>query len=220
MGKIKSLILISLFLMGSRVVFSQQKIDYRFGLIGGVNAGLIKANGIGYNSILWRYNIGISLEQRFSSALALVYQFTYSRQGETVKEEDYTPVSGTIHYRQVLSFDYITLPIMVRFRPKRERVFLEAGGQVGSMVHNYFYHTNAPSQGEPIYHTHQLDAGLTSGLGYRFGNHFVLDARYYYGMRPILRDYTYVDPQTGASSFVHLIKWYNRVVFINLSYYF
>ncbi|GAB3223718.1 hypothetical protein GCM10027423_59040 [Spirosoma arcticum] len=116
--------------------------------------------------------------------------------------------------------DYLALPIMLRIRPKGERVFLEVGGQLGYLLDDKFYFKSTPNQVVPIQHTQPVDAGLTGGVGYRLGKHFVVDARYYYGMKPILTDFAVVNPQTGGSTLYVIENWYNRVYLLNLSYYF
>ena len=110
---------------------------------------------------------------------------------------------------------------MLRVRPKGERAFLQAGGQVGTLIHNDFYVTNLPVSvpPSPIQHLTKIDAGLTGGVGYRLGWHFVIDARYYHGMKPLLSDFSSVAPQTGVSILYKREKWYNRVYLLNLTYH-
>lgn len=220
--KTKLSIVLALYLVSLLNAYGQSPITYRLGVIGGANASQIKNNG-GLQDILWRYNAGISLEQRFSPAVALAYELIYTRQGETVNNDYYSLSMGrTVQNKQVITFDYLALPIMLRVRPKGERAFLEIGGQVGRLITNDFYFTNpiSPTPHAPLRNLNKLDWGLTGGIGYRLGKHFVLDARYYYGMKPMLSDFTTIDPQTGASILNRRDKWYNRVYSLNISYYF
>jgi Outer membrane protein beta-barrel domain len=205
--------------IGPFVCSGQSTSAFRLGLIGGVNAGLIK-NQAGYQSILWRYNAGITVEQRFSPAIGLIYQLIYSKQGETVNSRGYNAYTGKTTDKQVIGFDYMALPVMLRVRPKGERAFLEAGGQIGYLIHKSFYLASQPNQVIPIQHTQPIDVGLTGGIGYRLGKHVVVDGRYYYGMKPLRENYTAPDPQTGISTYYRVEKWYNRVWSLNLSYYF
>ncbi|WP_461151975.1 porin family protein [Spirosoma pulveris] len=204
-------------MFGTLVTYGQPNITYQVGLTSGLNAALIK-NNTGLQKSRWTYNVGASLEQRFSPAVALVYQLLYSRQGETVdlKYGGTGPVVG----HQFITFDYVTLPIMLRIRPKAERVFLELGGQVGRLVNNYIRITDPINQEKKFDHTHPWDAGFTGGLGYRIGQHLVIDSRYYHGLKPILADFTSVNPQTGVPMLNRQDTWYNRVYSLNCSYYF
>ncbi|MCX6214583.1 porin family protein [Spirosoma sp.] len=213
----KLIILSGLYLLNNLPISGQHRIDYRFGLIGGLNAALIQKS-TGIQNIRWRYNMGLTLEQRFSPTVSLVYQLLYSRQGETVNLK-YGGTGPTIGH-QYITFDYMTLPIMVRFRPKGEQVFLELGGQVSTLVNNYIYITDPFNQGKPFDNVNQLDVGFTGGLGYRFGKHIVVDTRYYHGTKPILSDFTVVNPQSGVPTLYRQEKWFNRVYSLNLSYYF
>ncbi|WP_177236786.1 porin family protein [Spirosoma endophyticum] len=209
--------MIGLLLTNLFPIYGQHPIDYKLGLIGGVNAALIQ-NSTGIQNIRWRYNLGLAIEQRFSPALGLVYQINYSRQGETVnlKYGGTGPVIG----HQYITFDYVNLAIMARFRPKSERIFIQLGGQLGLLVNDYILVTDPFNQGKSFENVNKLDVGVTGGLGYRFGRHFVIDTRYYHGMKPILSDFISVNPQTGISTFNKQDKWYNRVYSLNLSYYF
>ncbi|GAB3223724.1 hypothetical protein GCM10027423_59050 [Spirosoma arcticum] len=75
-------ILLGLYLISLIAVHGQHRIDYRLGITGGPNANQIKKEQGGLNGIRWRYNAGITLEQRFSPTIALVYELIYSRQGK------------------------------------------------------------------------------------------------------------------------------------------
>lgn len=206
-------------LIGPLSCNAQATSSFRFGLTGGVNAGLIKNYG-GYQSILWRYNAGITAEQRFSGAISLASELIYSKQGETVNMIGYTIYTGNTTDKQFIHFDYIALPVMLRVRPKGERAYLEAGGQIGYLTHNSFHLASQPDQVRSVQHTQPMDLGLIGGIGYRLGKHVMVDGRYYYGMKSILADYTRVDPQTGGVTLVKTDQWYNRVWSLNLSYYF
>lgn len=215
---IKRLIILAyLFSFSTIIVYGQNQPTYLLGITGGPNAALIQ-NSTGLQNIRWRYNVGVSLEQRFSPAIAVVYQLLYSRQGETVNSK-YGGVGPVIGH-QFITFDYVNLPIMVRFRPKGERVFLELGGQLGALVNNYIFITAPFNQGLSFDNANKLDAGFTGGLGYRFGRHIIVDTRYYYGIKPMLADFSSVNVLTGIRTFYRQDKWYNRVYLLNLSYYF
>ncbi|RRB06842.1 porin family protein [Larkinella rosea] len=206
-------------LIGSVSCQAQSIKTLRFGMTGGVNAGLIKKDHLGLQNILWRYKVGITVEKRFHKAMALVGEITYSRQGETVNADTYTIQTGTIKDTQIINFDYVAMPIMLRFRPRSERVFLAIGGQFGYLIDSKFYFASAPDRTTPFAHTNKLDAGLIGGVGFRLGRHLVADLKYFHGMKPILANFTAPDPQTGVPTYYRREGWYNRVFSLNLTYY-
>lgn len=201
-------------------VAPQPGVTYKVGLTGGVNAAQLRQvmpqlQQIVRSHLLWQYNAGLALEQRFSPHIALSYQLLYSKQGSS------TPLTGSLgNDRVVNQFDYISLPIMLRLNRGASKFFLEVGGQGSYLVEGKGYFASSKNQASTFHHVHRLDFGLTGGVGYRLSNHFVMDARYYHGLNPILADYTAPAPQTGIPTAYQVVKWYNRVYSMNLSYYF
>lgn len=207
-------IFLSLYATGVITCLAQSSLSKnRFGLTGGLNASQIQQSTTP-SHLLWRYNAGVTFERSFSSDLGLSYGLIYSRQGNTNK------VTGSVGDDKIItSVDYLNLPIMLRVRPKTERVFIEIGGQIGYLLSGDSYFASSKNQSSDLRHTHHFDVGPTGGVGYRLGTHFVVDLRYYYGTQPILANYTASDPLTGVSTYYNVVKWYNRVYFLNLSYY-
>lgn len=192
---------------------AQSKISYKFGLTGGVNAAQLQQTALSH--LLWRYNAGATLEQSLSPGIRIAYQLTYSQQGSS------TPLTGLLgDDKLVNTFDYLSLPVLLRLSPRTNNLFLEVGGQAGYLLAGKGYFNSAKNQATPFKYTRKFDVGLTGGIGYRLGMHWVVDARYYYGLQPILADHTEPDPQTGIPTFYRVVKWYNRVWSLNMSYYF
>lgn len=187
----------------------------RFGVKAGVNAGQIQTS-LTLTNLLWRYNAGMAFEQQFTRNFALASELIYTRQGSR-----FSSTNGYVSDKYISAFDYVTLPVLLRFRPKGERGFVEAGGQIGYLLSANSYHTSDKDRTfSSFQHTNKLDAGLTGGVGYRLGPHVVVDFRYYYGMKPLRENYTAPDPQTGIPTYYRVEKLYNRVWSANLSYYF
>jgi hypothetical protein len=196
--------------------YSQNKITHRFGLTSGLSASQIVTPSIkDATGLLWDYTVGISVEQRFSSKFALAYELKYARQGGNAK------VSGLGGSDvNVSEFRYLLLPVMGQFRPNGERIFIEAGGQIGYFLSGRNYFASKKEQAFNLQNMTKLDAGLIGGLGYQLSKHFVIDARYYYGMRTIREDARVPDPITGVSTLIRFVPQYNRVWSLNMRYYF
>lgn len=211
--KTNSLILCVLcWLLGLHLCEAQATSSFRLGLTGGLNAAQLQQTN--RSRILWRYNAGVTVEQRLSSVFAVAAHVLYSRQGSS------TPVTGLGGKDKLINaFDYVSLPIMVRYSPKTERAFFEVGGQGGYLFSAEGYFGSSKNQPTTFRYVHNLDVGVTGGVGYRLSNRIVVDARYYHGIRPILANYTAPDPQTGSPTYYRVVKWYNRVWSLNLSYY-
>jgi hypothetical protein len=186
---------------------------YKFGLTGGVNAAQLEQ--VVRSHLLWRYNAGVALEQSLSPGISVAYQFIYSQQGSS------TPLGGSSGSDKIVNtFNYISLPAMLRFSRRTNKLFFEIGGQGGYLLNGRGYFNSSKNQTTVFQHTHKFDIGLTGGIGYRLGAHWVADARYYHGLEPILSDFTAPNPQTGIPTFYRVVKWYNRVWSLNMSYYF
>lgn len=215
--KVNQLILcVICWLTGSLVCQAQSISMFRFGVVGGINAGQINTPLVkSTTGLLWQYNVGVTVEQRFSSRFSLAYELKYARQGGTAKTSG---LSG--NDSNISEFNYLTLPIISRFQPRGERIFIEIGGQVGYFLSGRNYFASKKNQALSVQNMAKIDAGLVGGLGYRLGKHLVTDARYYYGMREIRRDLTAPDPTTGIPTLIKFVPQYNRVWSLNFSYYF
>lgn len=192
---------------------AQSSVKCKFGLTGGVNAAQLQQ--IVRSHILWRYNTGVTVEQNISPGISVAYQLLYSQQGSS------TPTSGIQGNDRIINtFNYISLPVTVRVSPKTNSLFFAVGVQGGYLLDGKGYFSSSINQATVFRNTHKIDAGPTGGIGYRLSNHWVMETRYYHGLRPILSDFTAADPQTGISTLYRSPKWYNRVWSLNLSYYF
>lgn len=204
---------ILIFMIGSLAANGQDRT--RFGITAGLNASQIQAS-LTHPNLLWRYNAGVAFEHQFTNNFALASELIYTRQGSSLSSNN-----NNVSDKYITAFDYITLPVLLRFRPKGERGFIEAGGQIGYLTSANGYRTsNRESTSSAFQHTNKIDAGLTGGIGYRLGKYIVVDLRYYHGMKPMRENYTAPAPQTGISTYYQVEKWYNRVWSLNFSYYF
>ncbi len=210
-------IALGLCLINLSTVYGQSATTYRFGISSGLNATQIQRS-LTPTDLTWQYNAGGVLEQKFSPVIAIAYEILYSRQGSSLSTTN-ALIGGTDRY--IIAFDYASIPVILRFRPKGERAFVELGGQIGYLLNAKSYYASNKEKTLVSYaHTNKVDAGLTGGIGYRFGNHFVVDLRYFYGMNPILANYSAPDPQTSITTYYKVEKWYNRVSSLNIAYYF
>ncbi|GAB4041835.1 porin family protein [Spirosoma gilvum] len=210
--RLAQIVILSLFI--SSATYGQGKA--RFGVTAGLNAAQIQTS-LSLDKPLWRYNAGVAFEQQFFRKFVLASELIYSRQGAS---EKYTGPFGQSDDRIIYAFDYLALPVLLRIRPVGERAFIQAGGQIGYLLTARNYFASKEDQALTYQHTKSIDAGLIGGVGYRLGQHFVVDGRYYYGMNPLREDYTAPDPQSGITKVYHVEKWYNRVWSVNLAYYF
>lgn len=214
--KKKLIIALYLYVASLITAHSQDKTAYKVGLIGGLNAGQISTPSLNNTTgLLWDYNAGIALEQRFSTRFALAYELKYTRQGSKDK------VSGILgNDKSISQYEYINIPVLIRYRPKGERAFIEFGGQASYFLKGRSYFASKETQSLALQNISKLDAGIIGGVGYRFGEHFVLDARYYYGMKKIRTDFTAPNPATGIPMFYTAVPQYHRVWSLNFTYYF
>lgn len=209
----KKIAFATILIMKATFLFAQSSIEYKFGVTSGLNASQIKA--FDRSDLLWQYNAGLTLEQKISPGISLSYQLLYTKQGSS---NSVTGLSGSD--KIINELNYLNVPIMLRLNRGSKRFFLEVGGQVGYLLDGKGYFKSSKDQFSPFHHTHKVDFGLTGGIGYRMGNHFVIDSRYYHGLNTILSDYTAPDPATGTPTFYRVSRWYNRTYSLNLSYYF
>lgn len=195
---------------------AQSTIHYRFGLTSGIQASnVVIPHFNNHNDLSLHYTGGISLEQQFSPALALSYQLLYSRLGGIS-----TSTGNGASITFITDYNYLTLPIMIRIRPKGERAFVGLGGQVGYYLNGKNYVKGKQDQALQNQNITKVDAGLTAGIGYRLGQHLVVDGRYYHSLRKLYEDFTAPSPATGQPTFYRSVAQYHRMYSVTLSYYF
>ncbi|WP_154853014.1 porin family protein [Cyclobacterium xiamenense] len=182
----------------------------RIGITGGVNANQIKTS-TNVSNLLWKYNAGISGTKKISDNFALTSELSYSRQGRRLD------LSSARKY--VTNFDYLALPVLLRYSPGGKEWFIQAGGKFGLLVNSketYIYNNNnSPNN---LQHLRQWDAGALAGLGYRLGSHIVVDVRYYNGLTPLIKDHWMFGPDS-TPLFYGADRWVHRVWSMNLTYY-
>ena len=214
--KAKLFVLIGVCWISLSAACGQTSITYRFGITSGVTASQIRIPLLSHSTdLLGRYTGGISLEQRFTPAIALIYQVSYTRLGGSSSGGG---LSGSTP--SITEYNYLILPVLLRIRSKGERGFIEVGGQLGYYLSGRSYTKGHEEQALAQQNVTKLDAGLSGGIGYQLGKHLVLDARYYYGMRKIYADHSGPDPNTGLITFYRPVPEYHRVYSLQLSYYF
>jgi hypothetical protein len=183
--------------------------DIRIGITGGSNASRIKTS-TNLTDLLWSYNVGLAFEKGLSDDLSLASELVYSKQGSSIDNVS----SG----EYITHFDYLALPVFVRYSPGGKNVFFQAGGKFGYLVNDKEIYTYNNTESN-LDHLRQWDAGVLGGIGYRIGKHVVVDARYYYGLTPLIKKHTVLDPVTLKPIFYGADRWYNRVWSLNLTVY-
>lgn len=193
---------------------AQSTTTYRFGITVGPNASYWNTER-SQSELLWRYQVGVTLEQRFSTALALSYRLVYNRLGGQLK----SPTYGTAFF----NFDYINLPILGRINPRGSPIFVEAGVQAGYLLKAQDYVVSSTTPRGPMdwQNINYIDTGVVGGLGWAISRHWLLNAHYYYGLRSIKVRYQLItDPTTGISTRYEIMPWYNRSGSLSVTYYF
>ena len=191
---------------------------FQWGLTAGVNNNSLHLAQLpNYTKLttLWSYNAGLSFTHALTRKFNLAYSLLYSRQGGAIIR--ISPL-GLGDYQTNTLTDYLTLPLMVRYRVSGGRLWLGAGPQLGYLLRAESY---SPQLGETATETgdlpyyHRLDIGLVAGLGYQFSKHFGVSSQYYVSERFINKP----DPQTGIYG-VGALKVSGQVWSTNLVYYF
>ena len=135
---------------------AQATTTYALGVKGGTNLSHL-VEKVAINKLLLSYVAGISLEQQFSPRVSLSYELLYSRQGDM---EHFINTNDRLRTR----YNYITLPIELRYRLKRYPIYIIPGFQAGYLVNKQV--DLLPSHGITTQNNDQekkVDLGLSAG---------------------------------------------------------
>lgn len=172
-----------------------------FGLDGGVN--LSNQSGLSQSKMLSSFNLGFYFDIKLKQTPWMVHT------GVIVKSNvgaaglpvyslndtdlDNAFVGGSIERK----LSYFHVPVMMKYN-FTNHFFVEAGPQLGLLYKAYDEFTNTVQGDDLMYRNeirdgfHRLDAGITTGVGYRLmgGNGMNLGVRYYYGLVDVVIDDT------------------------------
>lgn len=181
----------------------------RVGITGGPNASQIKTS-TNLTELLWSYNVGLAFEKGLLENLSLASELVYTRQGSSL--------DGVFSGKYITHFDYLALPVFIRYNPRGKDFFVMAGGKFGYLIRDKEIYTFNDSEGNLDY-LRKWDAGVLGGIGYRISSNVVLDTRYYFGLAPLIKKHTVLDPVTLEPIFFGADRWFNRVWSLNLTFY-
>jgi hypothetical protein len=186
--------------------------------IGLTNTVLVSQLG-SYKS-LYKFAVGVAAEHRLTQHFSLSYEFFYGRQGGYYSVTGLVSpgVTGTDRIYKI--YDVLNFPVLVRFYPKERTFFVEAGGQFGYVISNEDYYQSNRSGSYTNKDINRTDFSLLAGVGYNFGKKICINFRYCRGRVPIYPSYDTSDPTTGVVTHHKVIGIYNRVLSLNLTYFF
>ncbi len=165
---------------------------------------------------------GIALEQRFNSRLALAYEVFYSPQGSTFLQTENRD-GFTYDYKRIRRYNYLAVPIVLRWKLSRFPATFELGPQVSRFLSLRIKAKPSYLGGNPIVADPGLkntDVGAVAGIGYRLGEHVLLNLRYTRSIPKIYKDYYGPDPSDPSQMIsVPGSRLYNQVFSFN-AYFF
>lgn len=191
----QSQVIISL-LLGDKLNSGQVE----FGLDGGWN--LSNQSGLSQSKALSSFNLGfyfdIKLKQSWMLHTGVIVKSNVGAAGVPIyslgdPNLDNSFTGGSIERK----LSYFHVPVLAKYN-FNNHFFVEAGPQLGLLYKAFDEFSNTVQGDELIYRNeirdgfHRLDAGLTTGIGYRLmnGNGMNLGIRYYYGLVDVVVDDT------------------------------
>ncbi|WP_157816031.1 porin family protein [Spirosoma pollinicola] len=212
----KATLLISLVALTTFSQSAWAQTSFRWGITAGLNNSVLHHTYLPPNNrvtSLWGYNAGLSFSHDLTKTLSLAYDLNFTRQGEISTS---TSPLGLGSYQIIILADYVSLPLMLCYRPGGGRLWIGAGPQLGFLLRGKVYD---PQEGKAdamywdLQQANRFDMGLTAGLGYQISRHLLLTSRYYLSLRPVF------SPGANVRS-EDIQKIYNRSGSLNLVYYF
>jgi hypothetical protein len=183
----KSQVLISL-LLGDKL--NSGKIE--FGLDGGLN--LSTQSGLNQSKQLSSLNLGfyfdIKLKQQWILHTGVIVKSNMGAAKLQVYSLDQPDLDSVFAGGSIdRKLSYFNVPVLLKYKLS-DRFYVEAGPQFGLLYKAYDEFKNTALGDEVSYrreirdYFHRLDAGITTGVGYRLmkGNGMNIGVRYYYGL--------------------------------------
>jgi len=165
----KNTILAVIFLLG--IMFTTKAQNLQFGLKGGVNFASLNGDISDDFKNRTAFHVGMLVEMKVSTNLAIQPELLYSSKGATDKE-----------YDESLKVNYIYLPVMVKYF-LNDGLSIQGGPQIGVLM-------SAVSEvdgGNEDFKDDlkKTDLGLNFGLGYNLTNNLNIGMRYNIGLSNI-----------------------------------
>ncbi|HPI08726.1 MAG TPA: porin family protein [Saprospiraceae bacterium] len=159
-----------LLLLASFTFLSMQAIraQTQFGIRGGLNLSNIAGDAMG-NALRSDIHLGVLLKMKLVKSLYWLPEVQYSAQGAQ------SPNKVIKAY-----YNYLNIPVMLRFYPNDKVIFLEAGLQLGLLLSAKV--SNISNTVRVKKEVRKEDFALNVGLGARFNSHIELDVRGIFGM--------------------------------------
>lgn len=197
MKKLLSLFVVAIIVMGTTTLHAQ---SINFGAKAGLNIAFFNttADTDGTKPRIG-YHIGAMLELGLIDKFAIQPEILYSTQGYAIGKQQEVPILGKVDIKSVTKFDYLNIPIMLKFFPI-EGLSLEAGPQIGFLV-NAKLKTSVNDEtktidfedvvksiavGTDAYKLNKFDYGVNFGLGYKISS-LSLGIRYNLGLADIMK---------------------------------
>src|SRR5690606_36852392 len=108
--------------------------------------------------LLWKYNAGFAFAKPLPGNFSLASELVYTRQGGSLEADR----SG----KYITEFDYISLPVLVRFKPDGKDVFVQAGGKFSYLINSERIHigNSNTSTLDDLNNLRQWDAGVANHI--------------------------------------------------------
>lgn len=154
---------------------------FKYGLKAGLNLSHLSYDGNDIQSSgKAGFHVGLLGQLPISEKFLFMPEIIYSQQGGKLTFDEMT--SG-YHFESTMKLNYLNIPLMVSY-PVWKDLSIKAGPQVGFLLSskndysdNYLGDIIAEETNLSDV-SHSVDFALNLGLGYRFLEKFVLDARY------------------------------------------
>lgn len=167
------------------------------GLTAGINCSQVDGdNYSGFHSA--GLNAGGLVYWFFAPNVAGSMEFLFSQKGSHGVNEAYSPYGGAYYAKYKLRLNYVEVPIVFHyvFPIKNHQYLVGLGGSFNALLNSK---ESMEDMGVPVsfdpgdYPFNEYTFDIIGSIGMLFGKHFIVEARYQYGLTP-LRDWDKVAP--------------------------